>query len=71
MWANSADFDDKLMMFFFFFPENRTGCLMKFQILIFGEYKKNILMCHLLKILPRVLNVKFGRNRVKCLAQFM
>ena len=31
---------------------------MKYQILSSGKNKKNILKCHLLKILPRVLSVK-------------
>ena len=44
------------MNFFLFFPENRIGhwtC----QILCHGKNKKNISICHLLKILPRVLSV--------------
>ena len=30
---------------------------MRCQILFFGKIKKNISVCHLLKILPRMLNV--------------
>ena len=62
LWAFSAD--DKLMIFFLFFPENRirhfikeTIC-MKCHILFSGKNKKNISKCCLLKILPRVLSVK-------------
>ena len=70
LWAFSAD--DKMMLFFLFFPENRiwhfmqivsleTIC-MKCQILISGKNKKNISKCRLLKILPRVLSVNFALN---------
>ena len=65
--ANSAD--DKLVIFFLLFPENRfwhfmqivsseTIC-MKYQKLFSWKNKKNISKCCLLKILPRVLSVNY------------
>ena len=69
--ANSAD---KLVIFFLFFPENRfdiscklspleTIC-MKFQNLFSGKNKKkNISVCCLLKILPRVLSVRYSFDK--------
>ena len=67
-WANSGD--NKLMMFFLFFPE--SGILHFMEIVSIGgrfhemsnpffsgKNKKNILKCCLLKILPRELSVKY------------
>ena len=50
LWANSAK--DKLVIFFSYFFQ------MNCQILFFGKNKKNISICRLLKILPKVLSVK-------------
>ena len=66
LWANSAD--NKLIIFFLIFLENRfdiscklspkeTIC-MKCQSLFSGEIKKNILECDLLKFLPSMLSMK-------------
>ena len=65
LWANSAD--DKLMMFSYF--SQKTGSdiscklspletiCMKCQNQFSGKNKKNISICHLLKILYRVLSI--------------
>ena len=62
--ANLAD--EKFRIFFLFFPENRlwyfmqivsNGDSMKYQNLFSVKNKKNISICHLLKILPRVLSI--------------
>ena len=65
-WADSAD--DKLVIFFLFFLENRsdTSCklspketiCMKCQIPFSRKNKKNISKCHLLKFLPSMQSVK-------------
>ena len=74
LWANLAD--DKLVIFFSFFFFSRktefdmscklspfeTVC-MKRLILFFGKNKKNISKCRLLKILPRVLNLRVTITR--------
>ena len=52
--ANSAD--EKLIIYFF--PENKTWHFMKCQILFSEKNKKNISVCHLLKILPSMLSMK-------------
>ena len=71
LWANSSD--DKFMIFFIFFLENRirhimqivimqkeTICMMC-QILFSIKYKKNISTCRLLIFLPSMQSVKnFG-----------
>ena len=65
---NKYSADDKLVIFFLFFPKTgfdiscklspmETIC-MKCQNLFSGKNKKNISKCRLLKILPRVLSVK-------------
>ena len=56
LWANSAD--DTLMIF-----SQKTGfdisvSLHEMSILFPGKDKKNILKCHLLKILPRMLSIE-------------
>ena len=64
LWADSAD--NKLMIFFLIFPGNRiwqynTNCLHWRQFAwnvkpcFLGKMEKSISICHLLKILPRVL----------------
>ena len=65
LWGNSAD--DRFMIFFLFFHENRLwhSCKlspqetisMKCQSLFSGENKKNIPNCHLLKFLPSMLRI--------------
>ena len=73
LWAFSAD--DKLMIFFLFFPENRIWHFMQIVSLgdnlhemsnpVFWENKKNLPKCCLLKILPRVLSVNFYHSMGK------
>ena len=63
-WANSAD--NTVMIFFLSFPRKQdltchANCLHRNNLheipnLFTGKNKKNISICHLLKILPRVLN---------------
>ena len=65
VWAYSAD---RLVIFFLFSRENRTGHFMKIvsngnnlhemSNPVFSKNKKNILKCHLLKIFPGLLSVK-------------
>ena len=52
LWAYSAD--DKLMIFFLFFPRKHKN---------FSGKNKNYLICYLMKILPRVLSIN-GRFSV-------
>ena len=52
LWAYSAD--DKFIIFFIFFQENKMKC----QILSSGKYEKNISICHLLEIVTGVLSIK-------------
>ena len=62
-WANSAG--NKLMIFFFNFPENRNWHFMQFvssmklQNLFSGGNKKNVSKCCVLKILPRVPGIYY------------
>ena len=66
LWADSAD--DKLMIFFLFFPRKQdltihtnshqeTIC-MRCQILFSRKNKKNLSKCHLLKFLPTMQSVE-------------
>ena len=73
LWAISAD--DKLIIFFSYFSQ-KTGVgipcklsplgtiCMNCQNLFSGKNNKNISKSHLLKILPRVLWVKFSQSAV-------
>ena len=63
--------EDKLVIFFIFLRKlDLKSCklspfeaiCMKCQILFPGKNKKNISNCHMLKILPRVLNIKAGQG---------
>ena len=58
IWANSAD--DKLMIFFLFSQKTNfdISCKLSSFSGVLGKNKKNISIWHLLKFLPRVLNVK-------------
>ena len=67
LWATSAD--NKLMIFFLFFPENRIWHFMQTVSIAWNTkmwfleiIKKNISICRLLKILPNVLSVKGKKN---------
>ena len=65
IWANSAD--DKLMIFFLFFPENTISLFMQIvspgdnlhdmSNLFSEKNKKNISKCHLLNFLPSMLTI--------------
>ena len=69
-------YHDKLVIFSYF--SQKTGfdiscklspletICMKCQNLFFGKNKKNISVCHLLKILPRVLSIKSSRLEINC-----
>ena len=61
--ADSAD--DKLMIFFLFFPENRIKHFMQMfpnlhEMSKSGKNKQNTSNCHLLKLLPAILSNKMA-----------
>ena len=61
--ADSAD--DKLMIFFLFFPENRIKHFMQMspnlhEMSKSGKNKQNTSNCHLLKLLPGILSNKMA-----------
>ena len=64
LWANSPD--DKLMIDFFYFPENSLGISGQLghnlhEILkpIFWKTKRTLSRCRLLKFVPKMLSVKY------------
>ena len=74
LWTNSAD--DKLMIFFLFLFLRKydltchANCLhwrqfaWNIKTCFLGNIRTNISICHQLKILPRMLNVKVKNERV-------
>ena len=69
LWANSAD--DKLVIFFLFFPENRIWHFMQIVSIVDNLLERSIpvfrekhFKCHLLKIYPECWGLK------KCLTEY-
>ena len=73
--------DDKLLIFFLFFPENRIWKFMQIVSIgdnlhemsnpVSGKNKKNISVCRLLKILPGVLSVNIWSYNIFLLSPWI